>query len=70
MFLISPSNIAKRDNWTLLTPYIVDQKSMLKPIVQAALLCCTMIVKKPDCAAPTKLIHVVNDNWAGYLFNV
>lgn len=48
----------------------MDQKSMLKPIVQAVLLCCMMTVKTADCAAPIKLIHVVSESCAGYLFNV
>lgn len=43
---------------------------MLKPIVQAALLCSTHAVKTADCAAPIKLIHVVRDSCAGYLFSV
>lgn len=54
----------------ILTPYTVDQKSMLNPMAQAAGLCSMMTVKTADCAPPTKLIHVVSDSWAGYLFNV
>lgn len=42
---------------------------MLKPMVQAAFLCCTITVNTADCAAPTKLIQVVSDNCAGYLLN-
>lgn len=43
---------------------------MLNPMVQAARLCCIITVKTADCAPPTKLIHVVRDSFAGYLFNV
>lgn len=45
-----------------LTPYIVDHKSMLSPIVHAERFCSTITVKTTDCAAPTKLIHVASDN--------
>lgn len=49
----------------------MDHKSMLRPIIQAeGLLCSAMAVKRADCAAPMKHIHVVSDNWAGYLFRV
>ena len=49
----------------------MDHKSMLSPIIHAeGLLCSTIIVKIADCAAPIKHIHVVSDNWAGYLFRV
>lgn len=43
---------------------------MLKPIAHAAGLRCTHAVKIADCAAPTKLIHVVSDSCAGYRFSV
>jgi hypothetical protein len=43
---------------------------MLNPMAQAARLCSMITVKTADCAAPIKLIHVVSDSWAGYLFNV
>lgn len=43
---------------------------MLKPIVQAALVCSTHTAKTADCAAPIKLIHVVSDSCAGYLVSV
>lgn len=43
---------------------------MLNPIVQAARLCSTITVKTADWAPPTKLIHVVKESCAGYLFNV
>lgn len=49
---------------------MVDHKSTLKPMVQAAGLCSMHTVKTADCAAPIKHIHVVSDNFAGYLFNV
>lgn len=54
----------------ILTPYIMDHKSILNPIVHADLLCSTIIVKIADWAPPIRHIHVVNDHWAGYLFNV
>lgn len=43
---------------------------MLNPTVHADLLCSTITVKTADCAPPTKHIHVVNDNCAGYLFTL
>ena len=49
---------------------MVDQKSMLKPLVHVAALRSTNAVKTADWIAPTKLIHVVSDSCAGYLFNV
>lgn len=49
---------------------MVDQKSILKPMVQAALSWWTIAVYNADWAAPTKFIHVVSDNCAGYLFKV
>lgn len=48
----------------------MDQRSMLNPTVQAARLCSIQTVNTADCAAPMKLIHVVSDSCAGYLFNV
>ena len=44
---------------------------MLSPIIHAVwLLCSAITVKTADCAAPIKHIHVVSDNWAGYLLRV
>lgn len=53
-----------------LTAYRMDQRSMLNPTVQAARSCSIQTVNTADCAAPMKLIHVVSDSCAGYLFNV
>lgn len=41
---------------------MVDQKSMLNPMVQAARSCSMITVKTADCAPPIKLIHAVSDS--------
>lgn len=46
----------------ILTPYIVDHKSMFSPIVHAEESCSIITVKTADCAAPTKHIHVVSES--------
>jgi len=49
----------------------MDHKSMLNPIIHAeGLLRSAINVKTADCTAPITHIHVVSDNWAGYLFRV
>jgi hypothetical protein len=49
-------------NIIILTPYMVDQKSILNPMVQAARLCSMISVNTADCAPPIKLIHAVSDS--------
>lgn len=41
---------------------MVDQKSMLNPMVQAARLCSMITVNTADCAPPIKLIHAVSES--------
>lgn len=49
---------------------MVDQRSILSPILQSAGLRATITVKTADCAAPRKHIQVVSDSCAGYRFSV
>lgn len=49
---------------------MVDHRSISNPILQAAPLCSIIDVKTADCAPPRKLIHVVSESCAGYLFSV
>lgn len=49
---------------------MVDQRSILSPILHWTGLCATITVKTADCAAPRKHIQVVSESCAGYRFSV